>query len=231
MSDDPVVQSPARLIDEPTEVASILTESEAQFRTDLDEGRAWKKLEPSLGVVTARRRRPGVILTSALTSAVAMAIGWYAGAHYAGKPDYGKVTAPVPTAAVGAATVTKTVSRPLQSGESLFEDGTRAVVGEGTQGQFTNGPDGTNVQLLRGDLELFVARQAKGQQFSVQCPDTELRVLGTHFAVSVAEDCVQLRVLEGKVAVISKNIQVEPIGAGQRWASHACEGRVQPTAQ
>ncbi len=226
MSDDPVVQSPARLIDEPTEVASILTRSEAQFRSDLDEGQAWKRLEPSLDAPAAKRRRPGIMITSVVTSAVAMAVGWYAGAHYAGHSRRGtaaSAAASESALAFGGIAGTETIAQPLKSGESLFADGTRAIVGEGALGQFTNGPEGINVRLLRGDVELSVARQANGQRFSVQCPKYELRVMGTRFNVSVASDCVRLRVVEGKVAVIARNVQVAEIGAAQQWASEACD--------
>ncbi len=82
MSEDPVVQAPARLIDEPTEVAELLTHSEAQFRHDLDEGQAWKRLKPCLDAAAPPSKRRGLLLIVLAAMGVALAVGWYAGVHY-----------------------------------------------------------------------------------------------------------------------------------------------------
>lgn len=83
MRDDPVVPAPARLFDEPTEVASLLSHAEAQFRSNLDEGQAWKRLRPELDAVPRKASRRRILLRTLAAIAVALAIGWIAGVHYA----------------------------------------------------------------------------------------------------------------------------------------------------
>ena len=225
MSDDPVVLAPARLIDEPTEAASLLNQSEAQFRSSLDEGNAWKRLKPSLDTAVTKRKPPAILITSIATSVTAMAIGWYAGVHYSIHSIHGGIikSSPSPTSSqLGVPTAT--FSQPLAVGESLLADGSRALVGEGTQGEFTKGPEGSKVNLVRGHLELSVVHQARGQYFSVHCPEYELRVLGTQFNVNVVSNCLELQVVEGRVAVLLGNVPVTVIEGGQRWASQACDG-------
>jgi|NGEPerStandDraft_6_1074524.scaffolds.fasta_scaffold02228_3 hypothetical protein len=82
MSDDPVVPAPARLFDEPTEVASLLSHAEAQYRSNIDEGQAWKRLRPELDAVPRKTTRRGILLKTLAAIVVALAIGWIAGAHY-----------------------------------------------------------------------------------------------------------------------------------------------------
>jgi len=86
MSDDPV-QTPARLLEEPTEVGSLLTKSEALFRGSLDEARAWARIEPALEVPIRPRLRRRILVIGLLTSASALALSWYAGIRYAKRAD------------------------------------------------------------------------------------------------------------------------------------------------
>jgi hypothetical protein len=83
MSDDPVVPAPARLFDEPTEVASLLSHAEAQYRINIDEGQAWKRLRPELDAVPRKASRRRMLLKTLAAIAVALAIGWIAGVQYA----------------------------------------------------------------------------------------------------------------------------------------------------
>jgi ferric-dicitrate binding protein FerR (iron transport regulator) len=220
MSDDPVVRAPARLIDEPTEVATWLTHSEAQFRGNLDEGQAWKRVMPHLNAVAPKTKRHPILIASLATSAAAMAIGWYAGAHYskrASKGENSNAQAQLP-----GLTARSVISQQLPTGESVLADGSRAVAIEGTQSHYSDGPDGAIVSLVSGRLELFVARQLRGMRFTVQCPRYELRVLGAHFNVDVASDCVKLQVAEGKVEVLARGIPETRVEVGGHWASDAC---------
>jgi hypothetical protein len=220
MSDDPVVQAPARLIDEPTEVASWLTQSEAQFRGSLDERQAWKRVKPHLGNVEPQAKRHPILIASLATSAAAMAIGWYAGAHYAKRADRNEN--PVAAATSPGLVAPSLPSRPLPMGESILDDGTRALVLEGTQSHYSMGPDGAIVTLVNGRLEISVAHQANGKRFTVQCPKYELRVLATHFKVDVAAACVRIQVTNGRVAVFEGEIPRAQVESGGHWASSAC---------
>ncbi len=220
MSDDPVVQAPARLIDEPTEVASWLTQSEAQFRGNLDEGQAWKRVKPHLNDVTPRTKRIPILAASLATSAAAMAIGWYAGAHYskgASRSENSKSQARLLDFAAQPAT-----SQQLPSGESVLADGSRVVVLEGTQSHYNYGAEGAIVSLVSGRLELFVARQSSDKWLTVHCPRYELRSLGARFKVDVTSGCVKLQVVDGKVEILAGKIPVTSVATAEHWASDAC---------
>jgi ferric-dicitrate binding protein FerR (iron transport regulator) len=220
MSDDPVVQAPARLIDEPTEVATWLAHSEAQFRGNLDEGQAWKRVKPHLNAATPTTKRNPILIASLATSAAAMAIGWYAGAHYskgASKSENSKSQARLLDSATQPAT-----SQRLPSGESVLADGSRVVVLEATQSQHNYGSEGAIVSLVSGRLELFVARQSSGKWFTVDCPRYEMRSLGARFNVDVASGCVKLQVSDGKVEILAGKIPVTSVVAAEHWASDAC---------
>ncbi len=171
MSEDPVVQAPARLIDEPTEVATWLTQSEAQFRGSLDEGQAWKRVKPHLSAAAPKTTRHPILLASLATSAAAMAIGWYAGAHYSTHAAKTENTVSVARTTSQASPTQSLTSQRLPTGESVLADGTRALVQEGTQSHYTKGPDGAIVSLDSGRLELFVAHQTTGKRFTVKCPE------------------------------------------------------------
>jgi ferric-dicitrate binding protein FerR (iron transport regulator) len=221
MSEDPVVQAPARLIDEPTEVATWLTQSEAQFRGNLDEGSAWKRVKPHLNAVSPKTKRHPILVASLATSAAAMAIGWYAGAHYSKRASKTE-NPPAQTALVGLVAQSAS-SQQLPTGESVLADGTRALVLDGTRSHYNKGPDGAIVSLDSGRLELFVAPQVSGKRFAVKCLNYELRAHGTHFNVDVASACVKLQVAEGKVVVLEDDVPLIRVEAGGHWASASCK--------
>jgi len=83
MSDDPG-QTPARLLQEPTEVGALLTKTEALFRGNFNEARAWTRIKPVLDGVSIRPRlRRRILVIGVVTSASILALGWYAGIRYA----------------------------------------------------------------------------------------------------------------------------------------------------
>ena len=77
-------------------------------------------------------------------------------------------------------------------------------------------PDRRDVELLRGDLVVEVAKDPV-HPFRVHCAGVEARAVGTRFVVARHEASVEIGVLEGVVAVrASEQAQPALITAGQR---------------
>jgi hypothetical protein len=65
----------------------------------------------------------------------------------------------------------------------------------------------TRLRLTAGSARFTVARLLPNEAFVVETPWAEVAVLGTQFSVTVAGDCTEVQVLEGRVSVV-------PTGAG-----------------
>jgi hypothetical protein len=118
---------------------------------------------------------------------------------------------------------------PLLAGQGLdaprgavfsFADGTRISLAAAEVRDLQEGrkPRGKRLTLLRGAVELGVARQPADQPFAVVTPHAEVRVLGTSFRVSVAPDGKRtlVDVDEGKVRVVrARDGKSVDLAAGQ----------------
>lgn len=218
MSDDPVVQAPARLMEEPTDLGSLMTQSEAEFRGNLDEGKAWQRIKPSLETLReARARRVRSLGVSAGVTLVAMTVGWYAGVRYAHRanPNGG-------LQAAGSQVVAPVVSMALNNGESVLSDGTRILVGNNTQGRYIRDALGARIILEDGSVDVFVPDMGKHQAFAISCAEFEVSTAGARFSVSFHTGCVLVDVAQGSVSIAKAGDPVRVTGARDQWASEGC---------
>jgi hypothetical protein len=120
----------------------------------------------------------------------------------------------VPSTPAGATRVeTAAIGSRVEFGDSTIDVGPASAVrlaGDETRGVV--------VTLDRGRVECDVAPRRERPAYLVEAGGVEVRVVGTHFAVTRAGDAVAVDVQRGEVAVTSEGIE-SLIDAGGHWPS------------
>jgi hypothetical protein len=101
----------------------------------------------------------------------------------------------------------------------VWADGTRVVLTGGSV--ITRQPaPGQRLRLDHGAVEVVAAKRPSNQPLEIICPDATVRVVGTRFAVTVADGHSSLAVEEGLVRFQRESDGVSSlVGAGQRIAA------------
>jgi TolA-binding protein len=74
--------------------------------------------------------------------------------------------------------------------------------------------------IMRGRFELSVDKLRSDQRFVLELPDGELEVVGTRFVVATdGERTLDVRVMEGRVALRLRAQPARELSAGQAWTS------------
>ncbi len=146
----------------------------------------------------APRWRPALLVLAGAFAAVVGAVTWRALVQ----PDAPSGPTRIETAAYGSK---------VEVGESTVEVGPQSVVR-------LTGDDahGVNVLLDEGRVECDVAPRRGRPPFLVEAGVVEVRVIGTHFAVTRTGDAVSVDVQRGRVEVVSREEHVF-LAAGSHW--------------
>jgi hypothetical protein len=217
MTDHRAPPAPRRLSQLSGEAAEWFAAAESEYRGNLDEGRAWQKLQERLDEVEVPLHRHSWRPTvTALTIAAGLVAGWFGWQSLRGLPLFTE-RRPAPT--IEEPSTVPTASIRLADGRSQLPDGTEVELRGGARGTYVSSPRESTVEFDRGRLDIGVARQPKGRSFVVRSQGFEFRVLGTRFSVNVEGSRVDLDVTEGRVQVARDTMALKVVEPGGHWSN------------
>lgn len=199
-------------------MSSLFARAEADYRSSIDETRAWKRLQTRLSAEsgTLSARRYGWVFAAAAACVILASAGWEWGARQlvASRAN------PVPVTLSSPLDATLTSIR-LAEGRSTLLDGTAVELSDGAEGTYTTTSSQSNLEINRGHLKIAVSHQAPGHVFAVKALSYQFVVLGTQFAVAIQGSRVTLDVSEGRVAVRDANHLLRVVELGGHWSNEA----------
>jgi ferric-dicitrate binding protein FerR (iron transport regulator) len=216
------ISSPPRLAQTSDEMAHWLTSAEAGYRQNLDEARAWERLQSRLstsawGSHAGVSRRRGRAVYAVLAAAAVMALTWFGWNQHHQRTVAADARAALAPDATVAPLVDSSIR--LAPGKSQLPDGTLVELTENAQGTMVTDKHRSTLKFERGRLDIQVAHQSPGRTFAVKTRDVEFVVLGTRFSVVTREKQVDLNVSEGRVLVNTVNGGSTIVRAGGHWSN------------
>jgi hypothetical protein len=219
MTDEHPTANPPRMLQHSPTMATLFTDAESEYRLDIDEARAWERLQSRLSArdlpALPLKPQPWLWLTSAV--AAGFLLGWFG--WRAVHPASGPLVAAGATVTVPSSRDSEDVSLRLAAGKSKLPDGTEVELGDGAQGTFHGEKARSTLEFDNGRLDIAVARQPAARPFVVKARNYEFVVLGTRFSVKVAGPRVDLDVTEGRVAVTNDDQQLKVVEVGGHWSN------------
>ena len=195
---------------------SLFSRAEAEYRSNLDEGRAWKRLESRLSKES--RSAPAKRYRWVLAAAAACVLVGWAGLKWKALPLMASRANPSATVPGPQSNPALTAIR-LAEGQSTLPDGTSVELLDGAEGTCKTAVSQSSLEIIRGRLNVAVARQATGHVFVVKALIYEFVVLGTQFSVRIEGSRVSLDVSEGRVAVRDASHLLKVVELGGHWSS------------
>lgn len=217
--------TPPRLSQSDAAMAVLFKSAESAYHSNIDQPRAWDRLQSEL---SRQQQRPRSVRRFWAIAALAagMFVGWF-GWDTVGLDS--KFTRGVDVSTVHSHSAPAEIL--LAAGRSQLPDGTEVVLNDGARGAYRKTAQRTSVEFGRGRLEIGVARQPPGHQFVVRTQGIEFVVKGTRFSVKASEPVVELEVSEGSVEVRDSDRVVATVEAGGRWSNaNAAVNEPPPTA-
>lgn len=219
MTDERSTPNPPRLLQHSPTMATLFTDAESEYRLNIDETRAWERLQARLSAqdlpALPIKPRPWFWLASAV--AAGFLLGWFG--WRAVHPAPASLMATGSTVLSPSSRDTEDVSLRLAAGKSKLPDGTEVELGDGAQGTFRGEKARSTLEFDNGRLDIAVARRSAGRPFVVKARSYEFVVLGTRFSVKVAGPRVDLDVTEGRVAVNGSDRQLKVVEVGGHWSN------------
>lgn len=229
MTDSRFTPAPTRLAQTTDELSSLFSQTEAEFRSNVDEDRAWKRLVGAVGTSKPASASPtrGLVWLWPAVAAAVLVVGWFGWSQH--RP---RITA---THTMPSSVVRPQSQEPreqviqLASGRNQLPDGTVAELKEGAGGTYVANARETTLSFDSGQLEIAVAHQREGHQFAVKAKGHSFVVLGTRFTVKIHREDLELAVAEGRVAVRNEGVTLAVVEKGGHWSNaHSDAGLAVP---
>ncbi|MGE5785232.1 MAG: FecR domain-containing protein [Myxococcales bacterium] len=219
---------PPRLSQSHPALAAQFMAAESVYHSNIDQPRAWERLQVELGRKKQGSRSSTRRLWALAALAAGMFVGWFGwdSAGFDSKWLRGADNVASSTSNNGAAAAIL-----LAAGRSRLPDGTEVVLNDGAQGTYRKAAQRTSVEFERGRLEIAVARQPQGHHFVVKTRGIDFVVKGTRFSVKVNEPTVELEVSEGRVEVRDSDRALATVDAGGRWSNASAAVVIEPPTQ
>jgi hypothetical protein len=222
---------PVPIVEGEGTASEMLRAATNEYRADLDEAAAWRRLAPTLRG-RAVPQRLGTYLAIGFAAGVAFLLFGkprqpvevaHGGAAVVGEPP-APMTLPAPqneTATTEEPVVRpSTLPRALREGKTRLADGSVVRVATGSDATVRlRSEEGTTIELARGSLDLEVTPQTDDRRVEVVSGMYHFVALGTQFHVSVASERIDLDVVEGTVGVFAGPKLLARVEPGSSWSS------------